>query len=176
MYKRWTQEDKNYRSMQSWSVGIMAAPALLGVAPEALAYSIDFKIKNHIGAAIVDAGLQTVANGIEGKNPFTNYNFASGAAALIFGVPEGASLQNVIGVNALNAAIGTSVNVSASSLTGHGDILSINPLSFIIATAFGTIGTEVSGAIGGGNRGDGLVAPVNLTGTAVDEGTKPKDQ
>jgi RHS repeat-associated protein len=176
MYKGWTKADKEGRAMQAWAVGIMAAPALLGASPEAIAYGLDLEIKRHIGAAFVDATLQTVGNGIEGKNPFANYNFASGAVALIFGAPEGASLTNIIGVNAFNATIGTSVNLSISSLTGHEDILGFHPLSILIATVFGTGGSWVSGAIGGGNLGDGLVAPINVTGQAVDSGTKPKEQ
>jgi len=176
MYKRWTQEEKNYRAMQAWAVGIIAAPALVGAAPAAVAYGLDFTITEHISAAVIDVSLQTIANGIEGKDPIANFNFASTAAALVIGAPEGASLQNVIGVNALNATIGTSINISAASLQGHADVFSFNPISILIATAFGTAGAKVSGAIGGGNLGDGLVAPINVTGQAVDSGTKPKEK
>jgi len=174
MYKGWTKADKDYRAMQAWAVGIIAAPALLGASTEAVAWGLNFEIQKHIGAAAVDATLQTVSNAIEGHNPFTNYNFASGAAALIFGAPDGASLQNIIGVNAFNATLGTSLNLSVASFQGEAPVLSFHLSSILIGTLFGTIGGEVSGASGGGNLMDGLVAPINLTGTAVDEATKPK--
>ena len=175
MYKRWTKEDQNYRAMQSWAVGIIAAPALLGAAPEAVAYGLDFEIKKHIGAVVVDATLQTVGNVMEHKNIFTNYNFVSGGAALVFGAPEGASLTNIIGVNAFNATLGTSVNVSYNSLFGDDHVLSFHPLSIVLATAFGTAGSVASGFGGGGNLLDAMFAPVNLTGQVIDSGTKPEE-
>ncbi len=108
---------------------------------------------------------------------FKNFNFASTGAALLFGAPEGASFQNVLGVSAMNATIGTSVNLSYNSLFADDHILSFHPLSILIATAFGTAGAQVSGVIGGGNAnlGDALVAPINVTGQAIDSGTKTKD-
>jgi hypothetical protein len=124
----------------------------------------------------VDAGLQTVGNAIEHKNIFTNYNFVSGGAALLIGVPEGASVQNVIGVSAFNATLGSSVNVSAATVFGDDHVLSFNPLSILIGTAFGTGGYYVSGAIGGGNLGDGLISPLNVTGQSIDSATKPKEK
>jgi hypothetical protein len=83
-------------------------------------------------------------------------------------------LQNVIGVNAFYATLGTSVNISYGSVFGNDHVLSFTPSSILIGTLFGTVGSGVSGAIGGGNLGDGLVAPINFTGTAIDEGTKPQ--
>ena len=175
-YKPWTQAEKESRAMQAWVVGIISAPALIGASPEVIAWGVDFEIKRHVAAFAVDGGLQIVGNAIEHQNILENYNFVSGGAALLIGVPEGASMQNVIGVSAFNATLGTSVNVSAASLKGRAPVLSFNPLSILIGTAFGPSGYYASGAIRGGNLGDRLISPLNVTGQSIDSGTKPKEQ
>jgi hypothetical protein len=134
------------------------------------------KVGTNLGAFVVDAGVQTVVNAIEHKNIFSNYNFISGGAALLIGAPEGASLSNIVGVNAVTSTLGSSVNLSYSSVFGPDRVLSFNPLSILIGTAFGSAASRVSQAIGGGSQMDMMVSPFNFTGTAIDEGTKPKDQ
>jgi RHS repeat-associated protein len=175
MYKRWTQADKEGRAMQVWAVGIMATPVLAAAAPAEVGLALRMKAGFNVGAFAVDAGLQTVANAIEHKNIFTNYNFLSGGLALVIGAPEGASLGNIVGVNLVTATVGTSVNLSINGIRTR-DILSFNPISILIGTVFGSAAGKVSQSIGGGATMDALASPVNFTGTAVDEGTKPKDQ
>lgn len=176
MYKRWTQADKEGRAMQAWAVGIMAAPALLAASPAEVGLALQMKVGFNVGAFAVDAGVQTVVNTIEHKNIFSNYNFISGGAALLIGAPEGASLSNIVGVNAVTSTLGSSVNLSYSSMFGPDRVLSFSPLSILIGTVFGSAAGKVSQAIGGGAVMDGLASPFNFTGTAIDEATKPKDQ
>lgn len=167
--------DKVGRAMQAWAVGIIGAPALAGASTEAIAVAVDFEVKKHIAAAVVDAGVQTVVNTIEHKNIASNYNFLSGGTALLIGAPEGASLSNIIGVNAVTATVGTSINLSVNGVRTR-DIFSFNPGSILIGTVFGSAAGRASQAFGGGAAMDGMMAPANFTGAAVDEGTKPKDQ
>jgi RHS repeat-associated protein len=175
MYKGWTQADKDGRAMQAWAVGIISAPALLAASPAEVGLALQMKAGFNLGAFAVDAGVQTVVNTIEHKNIFSSYNFISGGAALLIGAPEGASFSNIIGVNAVTSTIGSSVNLSISSLSGKDDIFSFNPLSILIGTVFGSAAGKVSQVIGGGAVMDGMASPFNFTGTAIDEATKPKD-
>ena len=175
MYDRWVQGDKEGRAMQAWAVGKMAAPALLAVSPAEVGLALQMKAGWNVGAFAVDAGVQTVVNTIEHKNIFSNYNFLSGGLALGVGAPEGATLSNIIGVNAVMATVGTSVNLSVDGIRTR-DIFSFNPRSILIGSVFGSAAGKASQALGGGAVMDGMMAPVNFTGTAVDEGTKPKDQ
>ena len=74
----------------------------------------------------------------------------------------------------VNATLSTSVNISVSSAFGSENVLSFNPLSIFINTAFGSGASGTSRVIGGGAAGDVLAAPVNLMGAAIDESTKAK--
>jgi len=60
-----------------------------------------------------------------------------------------------------------------TAIFGGAQVLSFNPLSILIGISFGTVGTKVSGVIGGGTAGDLLAAPINVTCQANDSGTKP---
>jgi len=100
----------------------------------------------------------------------------SGGAVLLIGTPEGASLSNIIGVNAVTSTLGSSVNLSFSSAFGPDRVLSFSHLSILIGTAFGNAAGKVSQAIGGGATMDALASPFNFTGTAIGEATKLKDQ
>lgn len=176
MYKRWTQADNEGRAMQAWALGIMAAPALAAAAPAEVGLALRIKAGINLGAFAVDAGMQTVVNTMEHKNIFTNYNFLSGGAALLIGALEGASLSNIVGVNAVTSTLGSSVNLSINTFSGKDRVLSFNPLSIIIGTVFGSAAGKVSQINGGGATMDALASPFNFTGTAIDEATKPKDQ
>ncbi|MDO6430219.1 hypothetical protein Q4E93_06470 [Flavitalea sp. BT771] len=173
--KRWTKAENDGRVMQAWAVAIIATPALSASSPAEISLALRMKVGFNVGAFAVDAGLQTVANTIEHRNIFTNYNFLSGGAALLIGAPEGAPLNNIIGVNLMTATAGSSVNLSINGIS-TGDILSFNPLSILIGTVFGSAAGKVSLSVGGGATMDALVSPINFSGTAVDEATKPKDQ
>jgi hypothetical protein len=175
MYKGWTQADKDGRAMQLWAVGIMATPALLAASPAEVGLALQMKVGLNLGAFAVDAGVQSVVNGIEHKNIFSSYNFLSGGLALAIGAPEGASLGNIVGVNALTSTLGSSVNLSISSLSGTDPILSFHPLSILIGTVFGSAAGKVSQVMGGGAAMDAMASPFNFTGTGIDEATKPKD-
>ena len=174
MYDRWAQADKEGRAMQAWAVGIMAVPALLAVSPAEVGLALQMKAGWNVGAFAVDMGVQAVVNKIEHKDIASNYNFLSGGLALTVGAPEGATLSNVIGVNTVMATVGTSVNMSVNGVRTR-DIFSFNPQSILIGTVFGSAAGRASQAVGGGPLMDAMMAPINFTGTAVDEGTK-KDQ
>jgi RHS repeat-associated protein len=174
MYKQWTQAEKDGRAMQAWAVGIMAAPALLAASPAEVGLALQMKVGFNVGAFAVDAGVQATVDGIEHKNFLANYNIISGGAALLIGAPEGASFSNLVGVNLATSTLGTSVNISASSIFDNGKIFSFNPLSILINTAFGSGAGRISQVAGGGATGDMLASPFNLAGAGVDEGTKPK--
>ena len=79
-----------------------------------------------------------------------------------------------MGVNTVMATVGTSVNMSVNGVRTR-DIFSFNPQSILIGTVFGSAAGRASQAVGGGPLMDAMMAPINFTGTAVDEGTK-KDQ
>lgn len=175
MYKRWTQAEKDSRAMQAWAVGIMAAPALLAVSPVEVGLAMQMEAGWHGGAWAVDAGIQTMTNVMEGKNPLTNYNVLAGGLALGTGVPEEATISNIIGANLITATVGTSVNVSIDAVKRR-DVLSFNLSSILIGTAFGSAAGAGSMKLGkGGNLMDMMFSPLNFTGAAIDEVTKPKE-
>jgi hypothetical protein len=176
MYKQWTKAGNEGRAMQAWAVGIISAPALLAAAPAEVGLAFRMKLGFNVGAFAVDAGVQTVANTIENKNIFTNYNFLAGGLALTTGAPEGATMSNIIGVNLLTATAGSSVNLSAGSIFGNDPTLSFNPLSILIGTAFGSAGGKLSQGLGGGAGMDLMASPFNLTGGTIDGATQPKDK
>ncbi len=65
MYKRWHVVDQNYRAMQAWAVGILAAPAIVALAPTTLNLIIGAKTGMYTRLAIMsgDAGLQLLEKG-----------------------------------------------------------------------------------------------------------------
>jgi RHS repeat-associated protein len=174
MYDQWANAEDSYRAMQAWAVGVIAAPALLASSPAEIGLALRMKVGFNVGAFAVDASVQASTSAIEHKNFLSNYNFISGGSALLLGAPEGSSLSNVVGANLVNSTLSTSVNISASSVFGTEHILSFNPLSILINTAFGSGASGTSRVLGGGAVGDALAAPVNFTGAAIDEATKPK--
>ncbi len=176
MYKKWDIEERNYRAMQAWAVGIIASPVVLStVSPSAIIASLRLKLV----PVVVDAGIQTIVNGMQHKNIFSSYNFASGAASLLINAPEGATLNNMIGVAFANSTIGASVNLSSNSLSGISPIFSFDPRSIIINTAFGTAAGQYSNFIGSetgsSTFGDAAASPINLGGAVIDQGTKKNE-
>jgi RHS repeat-associated protein len=175
MYDQWAKTEDSYRRMQAWAVGVIATPTLLASSPAEIGLALKMKVGFNVGAFAVDAGVQATTSAIEHKNFLSNYNFISGGSAMFLGAPEGASLSNVVGANLVNSTLSTSVNISANSVFGPENILSFNPRSILINTAFGSSASGLSKLLGGGWAGDVLAAPVNFTGATIDEATKPKE-
>ncbi|MBS1948776.1 MAG: hypothetical protein JST47_13515 [Bacteroidetes bacterium] len=178
MYKHWTQEEKNYRAMQAWAVGIIASPALIATSPAEIGVALTAQ---RFTAVAIDASIQTAVNAMLHKNVFSNYNFVSGAASFLIGAPEGASLSDLAQVNLLNSTISTSINVSSSSVFGPNSIFTFDPRAILINAAFGTAAGKYSQFIGNGSGagdafGDAAASPMNLAGAVGDETTKPKEQ
>ncbi len=176
MYKRWHVVDQNYRAMQAWAVGILGAPALLTtVSPAALATSIRIKSIPFL----VDATVQTVVNGMQNKNVFSNYNFAGGVASLIINAPEGAAFKQIAGVSFANSLLSSSVTLSGNSINGSSPVFSFNPISIIINAVFGAAAGQYSEFVGTGSGissfGDAAASPINLTGVVLDEAIKKKE-
>ena len=170
MYISWTQEQKNYRAMQAFAVGIMAAPALIATSPAEIGFSLTAQ---KVTAFAIDATVQTAVNAMEHRNIFSNYNFLSGATSILIGAPEGASLSDLAQVSLLNSEISSSVNISERSLFGPTTIFRFNPSEIIINATFGTLAGKYSQLIGNGAGsnafGDGASLPINVAGAAASE-------
>jgi hypothetical protein len=173
MYKRWAIEEENSRAMQAWAVGIIATPALIETTPAELAVALRIKLGFNATAVAVDAAVQTTMSAMQHRNILSNYNVISGGTALVLGVPEGAALSNIAGATLINSSISTSVNISISSIQGRAPILSFNPASILINTAFGTTASRysqfVSAGTGSAQFGDAVASPIILAGGITDE-------
>ena len=174
MYERWTQEEKNYRAMQSWAVGIIAAPALIATSPAQIGIGV---LSQKLSAFAIDASIQTTLNLMEHKDPVADYNAMGGLTSFLIGAPEGASLTDLAQVSLLNSTISTSVNLSiASVVRGDKPIFSFNPLSIMINASFGTAAGSFSQFLDVGTPGDAYASPLNFVGGFFGDATNPKEK
>ncbi len=176
LYKKWDVEEKNYRAMQAWAVGILASPVLLSTAPSTVIAAMKMKLSTNFVGAAADFGIQAYSNGSCGKPILQNWNPVSTALAFGVGTPTH-SLGNIAGVSLINATLSTSINLSQNSIA-KGSELSFNLTSIVINTTFGTFSganaNELKVMFRNGPVSEAASQTFNFVGAIVDEKSKEK--
>lgn len=171
MYKRWHQEDQNYRSLQAWAVGILSTPVLVSISPSAVFYALRMKLQANVIAAGADFGIQALINGKNNQSILKNWNPVSTSTSFLIGTPTH-SFSNIFGVSLFNATISNSINLSADA-RNKGTIFGFDGTSIIINAAFGTtgglFGNQMKVDFNNLSFGEGFSQTFNLAGAAVDD-------
>ena len=171
MYNRWSNEEQNYRAMQSWAVGIMATPVLISISPTAIFAALRMKLQANLVAAGADFGIQALMNGNQHQSILGNWNPVATGSAFLIGTPTH-TLGNIAGVSLINATLANTINLS-SEARNKGTIFRFDATSIIINAAFGTAGGAMGNQLKVDFRnislGEGVSQTVNLTGAVIDD-------
>ena len=174
MYQNWSKEEKNYRAMQSFVVGILGTPVLVSISPAVVVAAIRMKVQANIIAAGADFGVQALMNGSEHKSISSNWNPVSTVLSFGLGAPTH-SISNIAGVSLFSSSISSSINLSPTAI-GKNNIFSFDPRSIIINAVFGTAAGVGSNQFKvdfrNSSLGDGFSQTISLAGAAVDNNTK----
>jgi hypothetical protein len=174
MYQNWSREEKNYRAMQSFAVGILGTPVLISISPAVVVAALRMKLQANIIAGSADFGVQALMNGSQHKSMLSNWNPVSTVLSFGLGAPTH-SLSNIAGVSLFSASISFSVNLSPTAI-GNNNIFSFDPRSIIINAVFGTAagagGNQFKVDFRNSSLGEGFSQTINLAGAAVDNNTK----